>query len=472
MADRIARVAGWLLARGVGRGDRIASLGKNTPAGLELTFAAAAVGAAHVVLNYRLSTSELRAVLSDAKARVLFRTEEHAGFSVDLPVVPIGDSTEYERIATQGDPAPATQNPDPDECFLQLYTSGTTGSPKGVMLTHRSMLSFCSAAAAAFPGLGPQSVVLVGMPLYHVAGSGYALLALAQGARVVLVPQIEPDTLLEIIETERVTDMFLAPSVYAMLLDSPTLASRDLSSLRRLSYGASPMPLPLLHRCLAAFPGDWYQAYGMTELSGMVTLLGPEDHRSPATPEILTSAGRTIAGAEIRISDADTGQQMPVGQPGEIQVRSAQCMLGYWRRPNETAVTVLPDGWLRTGDVGFVDDNGYVYIRDRLKDMIITGGENVYPIEVENVLTEHPDVADAAVVGLPDPLWGEAVTAVVVPQSGQSVHRDDLVAFCRARLAGYKCPKQIHLVDGLPRNATGKVLRRVLRESLGQAPAD
>jgi len=397
--------------------------------------------------------------------RVLFHAPEYAGLRAagDTLVVEMGQEGGYEQIATESPLLIDSHAPDLDACILQLYTSGTTASSKGVMLTQRGMLSFCKNAGAAFSGLGPGSTVLVAMPLYHVAGSGYALLALERGARVVLVREIEPESLLDTIEREHVTDLFLAPTIYAMLLDSAGFAERDLSGLRRLSYGASPMPLPLLRRCMSAFPGDWYQAYGMTELSGMVTLLGPEDHRSPAKPEILTSAGRPVPGAEVRIIDPDSGQSLPAGQTGEIQVRTSQRMLGYWQQPGATAETIEPDGWLHTGDVGFIDADGYVYVRDRLKDMIITGGENVYPIEVENVLTGHPDVVDAAVVGLPHPVWGETVTAAVVSRSGSSLHPEQVIEFCRERLAGYKCPKDVRIVDGLPRNATGKVLRRELR---------
>ena len=293
---------------------------------------------------------------------------------------------------------------------------------------------------------------------------------LAAGARTIVVREPVPSVLLDTIEEQGVTDTFVVPALLAVLLQDPDLDRRDLSTLRHLLYGASPMPGPLMQACLARFPGLLGQVFGMTELSGAVTYLGPEDHADTAHLERLLSAGRPYPGVEVRVVGGD-GQDVPTGGLGELWVRSAQCMAGYWHRPEATADTLVADGWLRTGDIGRLDDGGFVYLEDRLKDMIISGGENVYPAEVERVLLLHPDVAEVAVIGVPDERWGETVKAVVVPAPGAAPDPAELIAHCRQHLAGYKRPTSVDLVEELPRNATGKVLRRELRAPYWQGQA-
>jgi acyl-CoA synthetase (AMP-forming)/AMP-acid ligase II len=246
------------------------------------------------------------------------------------------------------------------------------------------------------------------------------------------------------------------------------VAERDFSQLRGLSYGASPMPLPVMRACLELFPGVMHQVYGMTEACGVVSSLGPEDHENPAVQHRLVSAGTPIHGAEIEIRDPATGEPVPTGEPGEIWVRTEQIMGGYWGRPDATAATITPDGWLRSGDGGHMDADGYLYVTDRIKDMIISGGENIYPAEIERVLAEHPTVDDVAVIGVPDERWGEVPKAVVVAAQGADVDPDALIAYCREHLAVYKCPKTVDVVDELPRNLTGKILKKQLREPYWQ----
>jgi acyl-CoA synthetase (AMP-forming)/AMP-acid ligase II len=378
-----------------------------------------------------------------------------------------GPDDEYEAWLAAQEPDTAVHAAAPDDCFVQLYTSGTTGFPKGAMLTHRAMVAHARNVAASFD-IGPDARVQVAMPLYHVGGTSYALLALSRGAHIVMLRMPDPAAVVETLEAERITHTFLVPALLAAMTQVPGVAERDFSQLRGLSYGASPMPLPVMRACLELFPGVMHQVYGMTEACGVVSSLGPEDHENPAVQHRLVSAGTPIHGAEIEIRDPATGEPVPTGEPGEIWVRTEQIMGGYWGRPDATAATITPDGWLRSGDGGHMDADGYLYVTDRIKDMIVSGGENIYPAEIERVLAEHPTVDDVAVIGVPDERWGEVPKAVVVAAQGADVDPDALIAYCREHLAVYKCPKTVDVVDELPRNLTGKILKKQLREPYWQ----
>ena len=469
LGDRVERVAAALAADGVRPGTRVAVLERNHPATLELAYGGARVGAVTTVVNWRLAPEEVLYALADSTAELLLVGEEFAGVVEALRdrlpalrrVLVVGEPYEAWLAAAPRGPVHDGRGADPDDVVLQLYTSGTTGFPKGVMLTHRNVAAH-NAAALEVVAPSPDSVAMVPMPLYHVGGLAYALWNLAAGARIVVVRDPVPSVLLDTIEREGVTDTFIVPALIGVLLQEPGLERRDLSSLRHLLYGASPMPGPLMQACLARFPSILGQVFGMTELSGAVTYLAPEHHADTAHPERLLSAGLPYPGVEVRVVAGD-GSDVPVGELGELWVRSAQCMAGYWRRPEATADALVEGGWLRTGDIGRVDEGGFVYLEDRLKDMVISGGENVYPAEVERVLLLHPSVAEVAVIGVPDPKWGETVKAVVVPEEGAAVDPAALIAHCRAHLAGYKRPTSVDVVAALPRNATGKVLRRELR---------
>jgi acyl-CoA synthetase (AMP-forming)/AMP-acid ligase II len=347
-----------------------------------------------------------------------------------------------------------------------MYTSGTTGRPKGVETTHRNFHTLEVAGSAVGPAWHPGDVSLVCMPLFHIAGAGWALLGLYNGCRNIILPDVVPADILRLIESERVTKTLFVPAVILFLLQEPACATTDFGSLELIEYGASPIAQDVLRRAIEAFGCRFLQLYGLTETTGAVTWLPPEDH-DPERGARMASCGKPWGDVELRIVDP-AGAALPAGEVGEIVCRTAQVMAGYWNRPEATAAAIR-DGWFHTGDAGSVDADGYVYIHDRIKDMIISGGENVYPAEVESALFEHPAIADIAVIGVPDPTWGEVPKAVAVLAPGAHLSLGELQAFARERLAGYKVPKSLEIVDTLPRNPSGKVLKRVLRERFGQA---
>jgi len=471
-AERVRRAAAALRAAGLVPGDRIAVLDLNHPSCLELTLACAQIGTANAVVNFRLAPPEIAYVINDAKARLLFVGPEFAGAAEKLRshipaverVIRVGGADdEYEAWLAAHAPDARAHPSAPDDCFVQLYTSGTTGFPKGAMLTHRSMLAH-SRNAAAGQDFGPDSRVQVAMPLFHVGGTSYSLIAISLGARIFLMRMPDPAAALAMLEAERITHTFYVPALMAVMNQVPGAAERDYTALKALSYGASPMPLPVMRASLKLFPNVMQQVYGMTEQSGMVSLLPPADHVDPAVAHRLVSAGKAIPGVEIEIRDAATGEPVATGERGEVWVRSDQLMAGYWGKPDATAATITPDGWLRSGDGGYLDADGYLYITDRIKDMIISGGENIYPAEIERVMAEHPSVQDVAVIGVPDERWGEVPKAVVVAVPGATIDAEALLAWTRERLASFKCPKTIDVVAELPRNPTGKILKKELRK--------
>jgi len=312
-------------------------------------------------------------------------------------------------------------------------------------------------------GAGPDSNMLVAMPLFHVGGSSYALACLYAGARMVMTRIPDPIQLPAIMEREKITHTFFVPALLALMTKVPDVGAHDYSALKVLCYGASPMPLPVLRAAMKVFPNVFMQVYGMTEACGVVTVLGPEEHADTANEHRLISAGKPIPGVRIEIREPSSDKALPTGESGEVCVRTGQLMAGYWNKPEATAAAIDEDGWYRSGDGGHFDEDGYLYITDRIKDMIISGGENIYPAELERVLAEHPSVTDLTVVGVPDDKWGEVPKAVVVAAEGHTVDEAELLAFCRARLASFKCPKSVDVVDELPRNATGKILKKDVR---------
>ncbi|HEY0647042.1 AMP-binding protein, partial [Phenylobacterium sp.] len=357
-------------------------------------------------------------------------------------------------------PAPRLTAPQADDDVLQLYTSGTTGLPKGVRLSNANY--------SAFLGLrhlvegfdyGPDDTVLILMPMFHVAGTNISFSGLASGGRIVLQAEFVPPTVLKTFGAERVNHVFLAPVMINALLQTPGVEDADFSSLKTVSYGASPISEAVLARATDVFGCGFIQFYGMTETTGAGTTLAPAEHRG----ELLRSCGRPWETLETRIADED-GNTLGPGEIGEIEIRGPIVMAGYWNRPEATAETIRPDGWLRTGDAGFMNEDGFFFVHDRVKDMIVSGGENVYPAEVENAILGCPGVADAAVIGVPDDRWGEAVKAIVVAKPGESPSPADIIAWARERIAGYKAPKSVDFIDALPRNPSGKVLRRELRK--------
>ena len=471
LRDRVLRLAGSLGAEGVGPGDRIAFLDKNHPACLETTFAASLLGAAHAVINFRLSRDELAYVLNDSTAEVLIVGAEFAAVvdsmrsefpTVRRVVVLGGSADEYESLIAGGTTLERRHPSEPADCFLQLYTSGTTGWPKGAMLTQGGLAAHNEALLTAYQ-MDESTVNLVAMPLFHVGGTSWALGGMYAGGRTVIARDVVPADILQLIKDQGVTHAFFVPAVIQMLLAQDGVAEAT-SGLRVIGYGGSPMPAPLMESTLSTLGTPLYSVYGMTELSGVFCVLGPEEHRDPCRKHLLASAGRPLPGSVVQVVDPTTGEPAAPGQVGEFWVRSPQAMAGYWNKPEATSEAFV-DGWLRTGDAGRMDEDGYLFIEDRVKDMVITGGENVYPAEVERVLVEHPDVADVAVIGLPSEKWGETVHAVVAPRESSNPDAADLIAFARGRLAHYKCPTGVSFVTTLPRNATGKILKRELRST-------
>ncbi|NVN53278.1 long-chain-fatty-acid--CoA ligase [Mycolicibacterium hippocampi] len=469
--DRVRRLAGALKDRGVRRGDVVAFLDKNHPACVEMTFAAASLGAATAIINFRLAADELDYVLNDSGAKVLIVGTEFAP-AIDkirdklvhvehiVSVTPEGDD-EYEAMLAAATPTDRSDDVDPGDVAIIMYSSGTTGRPKGVELTQANMIAHTVNAHEGFE-FDEGDKNMVSMPLFHVGGSSYVQFGIHDGVPSVMTRDVDGAALAGAI-FKGANRTFLVPAVLAKVLESGEDAVKLFSALKTYGYGASPMPLPLLRSALKAWPNtDFIQAYGLTELCGVISHLMPEAHRAEDHPERLTSAGTLVPNAEVRVVDPDTLEDVATGEQGELWFRSPQLMKGYHNKPEATAESITDDGWFRTGDVGRVDDGGYIFVEDRLKDMIISGGENIYSIEVERVLSEHHAVVEVAVIGVPDDKWGEVVKAVVVVE-GEATEAD-LIAFARERLAAYKCPKSVDITEELPRNPTGKILKKELRK--------
>ena len=473
--DRISRLAGALCDAGVRSGDRLAVLDLNHLATIELTLAASALGAAAVPVNFRLSADQIGYILSDCRPAILFvgaqlsSVADAAGADSLVPrrIVIGGDFDEYEAFLAAVEPLPfGTVDVAPGDVCLVMYTSGTTGRPKGAELTHRGVTAHSAANCEAM-SFSPDDVCLVAMPLFHVGGSCYAQVGIYVGARLILLREPTPAALFGAI-AEGATHTFIVPTVIHGVLGGGEQAVAGFGRLKSISYGAAPMPLPMLRQAVAAWPRtDLVQVYGMTELSGAVTLLTGPAHRDEDHQERLESGGLPLPGVEVRVVDPVTLEDVKTGTRGELWFRTAQVMRGYLNKPEATAETIMADGWLRSGDIGRVDDAGFVYVLDRVKDMIITGGENVYGPEVENVLNACPGVSEGVIIGVPDERWGEVVKAVVVraaDAAGASLSAADVIAFCRSRLAHFQAPTSVDFVEELPRSATGKVLKRALRE--------
>ena len=471
------QVANSLIALGLKPGDRIAYLGKNSDAYFEVVYGAAKAGVVMAPINWRLAAPEIAYIVRDAGAKVLFVGPEFIDQARGLlpqfgtpPVVIAseGGAPDWQDFTSWRDSQSAVDPLTPvdwEDVALQLYTSGTTGHPKGAMLSHRAMLGprlVPGASDIAWNRWTSDDVSLVAMPVFHIGGTGWASLGVYNGARGVIAREFDPGRVLDFIENHRITKMFMVPAAMQIVVRSPRAREVDYSCLKYLLYGASPIPLDLLKECMEVFGCGFVQMYGMTETCGAIVALPPEDHDPAGNPR-MRSAGKPLPGVEVVILD-EAGARLPVGEVGEIATRSLANMTGYWNLPEATAKTIDAEGWLRTGDDGYLDEDGYVFIHDRVKDMIITGGENVYPAEVENAIFGHPGVADVAVIGVPDERWGEAVKAVVVKKVGADPTPAEIIAWARGRIAAYKAPKSIDFIEALPRNASGKILRRELRE--------
>jgi len=470
---RANQVANGLTAEGLRPQARIAILSKNAPAFFELWFGAAKADMVLVPVNFRLAPPEVAYVIDDAGAEVLFVGADfypviekvaHELKSVRRIVAldgPHGGWTTYgDWLAPQSANDPALPIA-PERCAIQMYTSGTTGHPKGAQLSHANLLTLLPGALRELGHWHDGDVSLVCMPLFHIGGSGWALIGFYRGIDTVLMRDPDPAAILRLIPEHRITKVFMVPALLLFLLQNPHCRTTDFSSLELIVYGASPAPVDLVRNAIKVFGCGLAQVYGLTETTGAITYLPPEDH-DEKTPQRLKSCGKPMGGIEIRIVDAN-GKDVAIGDVGEIVTRSPQNMMGYWRSPEATE-RALRGGWFHTGDAGYLDADGYVYIYDRVKDMIISGGENIYPAEVESVLFSHPAVADVAVIGIPDDIWGESVKAMIVKKPGADVTPDELIRFARERIAKFKVPRSIDFVEALPRTPTGKILKRELRK--------
>lgn len=471
--DRLAnRLANTLRREGYGREDRLIFIGRNSDAVPVIALAANKIGAVPVPLNWRLAPAEIATLIRDAEARLIFVEPEFQETVIALLAAlprPIAVVLARDLFGTGSwlsrDDSLLSAVDDPDAIAVQIYTSGTTGIPKGVMLPHRSLLGINALRVAHLPwdSWNKNDVTLVSAPLGHIGAYGMLARALFFGGEAIIQQIFDTDQVLDAIAHHGVSKIALVPTAIKMLLDHPRARQIDYSRIDTMIYGASPITPALLREAIKVFRCRFAQSYGSTETSGPVVALEPDDHDFAGNPRML-SAGRALPGTTVRIAD-DAGNELPLGESGEICLRSIANMKGYWKRPDDTAATLSVDGWLRTGDAGYMDADGYVYVRSRVKDMIISGAENIYPTEVENAIAGHPDVAEVAVIGIPDPHWGEAVKAIVTAKAGHQVDPASVIRWARERVAGYKTPKSIDVVAELPHNATGKIDKRRLRDA-------
>jgi long-chain acyl-CoA synthetase len=480
LADRVARLGGGLQGIGVGQGDVVALIGLNGHAHFEFALAIPRIGAVLNDLNFRLAEEELAFIVGDSGARVLLCDDTHLEISQRLKER--CDNVEALIHMTDGEAASGTvgyadlvaSEPVPaadvggDTLATISYTGGTTGLPKGVMLSHANLLANARNGINAI-GWRTEDRYLHAAPMFHAADASTNFSLTWVGGTHVFIPGFDPVKVASAIEAEKVTVGLLVPTMINMTVNNEQAMAHDLSSLRLMMYGASPMPAELQRKAVSRIPCEWIQLYGMTEAAPLVTMCPAEDHAKGVLGEEpyqsrLRSAGRPIEGVEAEVRRPD-GSRADVGEPGEIFVRGENIMLGYWNRPQETASALHEDGWYQSGDMAYEDADGYLYIVDRAKDMIITGGENVYSTEVENALCDHPAVLEVAVFGVPDGDWGEKVHASVVLHEGASASEDELVEHCRGLIAGYKVPRSVELRDEpLPKSGAGKILKRELRE--------
>lgn len=476
--SRVNRLANVLQGLGIRYGDNVAILQHNYPETLESIFGCFKLGCGAVPINWRLHPKEFAFIIDHAEAKAVILSPEfrqplmeirdripRAKHLIVLSGVS-GELLDYENLLSNASDRFIDRDVEPGDLAWLFYTSGTTGLPKGAMLTHRNLLAMTmNFYADICPGFGPEDVILHAAPLSH--GSGlYALPNIGKGAaNIILASQsFDPELVFETIETHRVTNMFAAPTMVKLMLDSPNLEQFDHSSLRSLNYGGGPMLVEDLTAAVKKLGPCLVQLFGQAESPMTITYLPQRDHMVDGSDEKmarLASAGIPRTDVEVKVFDSDD-QELPAGETGEIVTRSDLVMKGYWRNPEASAET-LRNGWLHTGDMGYMDQGGYLFIMDRSKDMIISGGENIYPREIEEVLIRHPAVREVAVIGVPDPKWGEAIKAVVSLVPGQPVSETDLIGFCKENIAGYKKPKSVDFVDELPKNNYGKIVKRELR---------
>jgi acyl-CoA synthetase (AMP-forming)/AMP-acid ligase II len=485
--ERVNRLANAFCKLGVQKGDRIGMLQVNCPQYVEAYFAAAKLGAIFVPLNFRAKSEELAYMIGNAEVTVLLAGDRYFDMVKEmlpqLPSVqtcvsidaPRGDTPFYEDLIDSAGPDEIAADVGDDDVTILMYTAGTTGRPKGVPLRHSGFVSYTlENVEPASPESEERNLLTV--PLYHVAGMQAVLAGIYGGRTLVIMRQFEVKEWLKTAQEEKVTRAMLVPTMLKWVIEDPDFSGYDLSSLGIITYGAAPMPLSVIQKAIEQMPGvRFINAFGQTETASTITTLGPDDHRIEGTEaekekklkRLSASIGRPLPDVELKIVD-DNGAELTADRVGEIYARGPRIMTGYWGDADKSARVITGDGWLRTGDKGWMDEDGYIYLAGRGDDMIIRGGENISPEEVEDVLHDHPKIDEAAVIGIPHPDWGQVPCAVVVVKRDADLDEEEVMAHCRSRLAGFKRPESIIFTDSLPRNPMGKILKKKLREEYRQ----
>ena len=483
---RVQRLASTLGTLGISKGERVAVLGTNSSRYVEAYFATSMLGGVFVPLNYRAKADELEYMVTTAGVRVLMVGERYVPLvasirdrllSVTHDVAlesPQPGMMSFEDLVSQASGEAGAAEVDEEDVNTLMYTSGTTGRPKGVMLTYGDFVAYVCGNSELADGT-PRGAALLCVPLYHIAGVTSMMTSFFTGRTLVILRQFDPAVWLATVQRERITHAFLVPTMLKRILDHPDFSPDACSSLEVLGYGAAPMPLPVIRRAIEVFPPtvSFVNAFGQTETTATVTMLLPEDHRLEGSPpEVerklrrLASIGRPLPDVEVRVVDAE-GTEVARGELGEIVVRTPRMMKGYFAQGDATAQTIV-DGWLHTRDMGWMDEDGYLYLAGRKDDLIIRGGENISPAEVEAVLHTHPAIEEAVIIGVPDVDWGERVMAIVVPRAGSTLSAEEVIDWCRQRTASFKKPEIVQFVSEIPRNPLGKVLRKDLRQQFGK----
>jgi acyl-CoA synthetase (AMP-forming)/AMP-acid ligase II len=485
--DRVRRLASSLRDLGVQPGDRVAALQTNCNQFVETYYATATLGATFVPLNYRAKLPELEYMVTAANVKVLsvgdryiesvkqlqsqFTSVQHyVAMDSKQP-----DMLHHEELIAKGSSDLEDAEVDESDVSILMYTSGTTSLPKGVMLTYGDFTNYVVGTVEMADGT-PRGISLLCAPLYHIAGTANIMTAIWAGRKIVILRQFDPKEWLAAVQNEKVTHAFVVPTMMKQLIDHPEFSSFDLSSLENLSYGGAPMPFPVIRKAIETFPKGtgFVNAFGQTETTSTLTVLGPADHRLDGTPQEvernlkrLTSVGLPLPDVEVRVLD-DDHKELPPNDIGEVVIRTPRVMKGYAGQESATAALLDADGWLHTRDMGYIDEDGYIYLVGRKDDIIIRGGENIAPAEIEAVLHAHPAVDEAAVIGIPDVDWGQKIAAFIALRPGKSASSEELAEFCRQRLASFKKPEVIRFVDALPKNPLGKILKKELRSQFAE----
>ncbi|HJO59862.1 MAG TPA: long-chain-fatty-acid--CoA ligase [SAR202 cluster bacterium] len=482
LEERVKRLANALSGMGVGAGDRIATMQVNCNENIETYFAAAKLDAVYVPLNFRSRPEEIEYMINDSKPKVLITGERYVSMVDEIKpdltsvagYVVLDDASEegwesYEHLLSVSSDEDLYPTGDEDDLTMVMFTAGTTGSPKGVMLSHDSFASYILANVSP-PELESEEKNILTVPLYHIAGIQAVMAAIYGGRTLIIQRQFEPLEWMALVQEERANRAMMVPTMLKMLMDHQEFEKFDLSTLEVITYGAAPMPLEVIKRAISKFPGTFFiNAFGQTETAATITMLPPEDHVLEGSEEEiekklnrLTSIGKPLSDVDVRIVN-DEGGDVNVGETGEIVAQGPRLMKGYWNQQEATA-EALRGGWLYTGDLGYFDEDGYIFLSGRAKDFIKRAGEMVSPEEVEQVLHSHPSIDEAAIIGVPDIDWGERVRAIVVAKIGATIDEEEVMAYCKDRMASFKKPESVVVVEELPRNPLGKVLKRVLRE--------